>query len=362
MKNIYDIITEQRSLIDINISNYDIDYLTNYIFESQDTLYIEESSSLVQKVIEFIKSIIQKIKELIAKVVNFFTGKKDIANKLEQQIKDANEGKTSESNDNAAKADLDEMRKETEELRKKNEKRKKQYENEQKAAPKIKEFRDKKKEVMNNRNNNRPKAAGLEAVLKQSKQKVKMRYYAKLDKKMDLSNKFFNATQNVANKMMERNNTNEYDMLNYIISDTFKGRGGNNADLTSAQNRVNKLTMEQRINMELGEDFGTEPTDRSVSIEAETIAGYVKQGDVAIKYLRGMERQSNDVLNKALNKVQGSLNTAGSDDKGIGVIQKTCSFIAQFVNAMCKSIVRAKNDCDTIATKVVHDYVAAMRG
>ena len=68
MKNIYDIITEQRSLIDINISNYDIEYLTNYIFESQDTLYIEESSGLVQKVIEFIKSIIRKIKELIAKV------------------------------------------------------------------------------------------------------------------------------------------------------------------------------------------------------------------------------------------------------------------------------------------------------
>jgi len=226
MKNIYDIISEQKSIIDINIASYNIDYLTNFILESHDICYIEESSGVVQKVIEFIKTLIRKIKELINKVVNFFTGKKDLGDKLEQQIKNANEGKT----DGGSKVgiddeELDKMKKETEELRKKAEKRRKRYENEQKAAPKIKEFRDKQKEVMNKRNNERPKAAGLEAVLKQSKQKVKMRYYAKLDKKMALSNKFFDATQNAANKMMARNNTYEYDMLNYIIDGAFKGRG-----------------------------------------------------------------------------------------------------------------------------------------
>ena len=99
MRNIYDIISEQKALVDINIATYDLNYVTSYLIESREDYYIQEGigegiKNAANKVVEFIKNIIRKIKELIHKVVNWLTGKKDTEAKLNKKIQDINDGKT----------------------------------------------------------------------------------------------------------------------------------------------------------------------------------------------------------------------------------------------------------------------------
>jgi hypothetical protein len=97
MRNIYDIITEQKIIVDINITSYDMDYTINHLSEQCDLYCVQEGmgegiKNVANKIIEFIKSIIRKIRELIQKVINFFTGKRDTVKRMDKQIQDANNG------------------------------------------------------------------------------------------------------------------------------------------------------------------------------------------------------------------------------------------------------------------------------
>ena len=103
MKNIYDIITEQKALVDINIAKYDLDYVTSYLTESSENYYLEEGigegiKNTANKVVEVIKKIINKIKEMFRKVINWLTGKKDTKAKLNKEIQDINNGTDSGGN------------------------------------------------------------------------------------------------------------------------------------------------------------------------------------------------------------------------------------------------------------------------
>lgn len=89
MRNIYDIITEQKALIDVKFASHDIDYTINYFANNQDTYYLQEGfgeniKNFVKKVIEFIKSIINKIRDLVKKFISFFTKSK--SNNLEDEL------------------------------------------------------------------------------------------------------------------------------------------------------------------------------------------------------------------------------------------------------------------------------------
>ncbi len=72
MKNIYDIIAEQKAVVDVNIADYDLSMtignFNNYIQES----FGESIKKAAKKVVEFIKKIIAKIKELVGKVLSYF--------------------------------------------------------------------------------------------------------------------------------------------------------------------------------------------------------------------------------------------------------------------------------------------------
>lgn len=89
MRNIYDIITEQKALIDVKFASHDLEYTVNYFANNQDTYYLQEGfgesiKNFVKKVIEFIKSIINKIRELVRKFISFFTKSK--SNSLEDEL------------------------------------------------------------------------------------------------------------------------------------------------------------------------------------------------------------------------------------------------------------------------------------
>ena len=74
MRNIYEIISEQKAIVDVNIANYDLMYTTNLFVKENE--YIQEGfgdkvKSIVKSVVEFIKSLIVKIREFVSKLFNF---------------------------------------------------------------------------------------------------------------------------------------------------------------------------------------------------------------------------------------------------------------------------------------------------
>ena len=75
MKNIYDIISEQKALVDINFASYELDYTINTI--NNNDLYVQEDFSNTvkngaKKVVEFIKAVIEKLKAFFGKVKEYF--------------------------------------------------------------------------------------------------------------------------------------------------------------------------------------------------------------------------------------------------------------------------------------------------
>lgn len=94
MRNIYDIIKEQKEIIDIDIATKDLYYTIEYFQINED--YVEESigdgiKKLANAVIEFIKKIINKIKQVVRSIINFFTGSGgNLEEKLNDQIAAAN--------------------------------------------------------------------------------------------------------------------------------------------------------------------------------------------------------------------------------------------------------------------------------
>ena len=85
MRNIYDIIAEQKAMVDMNIASYDLAGTTlNYVQEG----FGESVKKGVKKIIELIKKIMQKIKELCMKVFGFLRKKDDDIKKTASEIKE----------------------------------------------------------------------------------------------------------------------------------------------------------------------------------------------------------------------------------------------------------------------------------
>ena len=73
MRNIYDIIAEQKAMVDVNMAKYDLNYTVDHFFTND---YLQEGvgdavKNAAQKVIAFIKTLMAKIKELIKKMLNY---------------------------------------------------------------------------------------------------------------------------------------------------------------------------------------------------------------------------------------------------------------------------------------------------
>ena len=74
MNNLYDIISHQKILVDVNINKYEINGLIESLSYINYDYLSEGFSDIVNKVIEFIKAMINKLRELFTKVINFFRG------------------------------------------------------------------------------------------------------------------------------------------------------------------------------------------------------------------------------------------------------------------------------------------------
>lgn len=93
-RNIYEIISEQKALVDINMASYDLIYTISNI--NDEFTYSAESfgskvKEIIEKFIQFIKAFLNKIKEFVSKIFNFFRGGNDKVKTIEDKLKNANE-------------------------------------------------------------------------------------------------------------------------------------------------------------------------------------------------------------------------------------------------------------------------------
>lgn len=93
-RNIYEIISEQKALVDINMASYDLIYTISNI--NDEFTYSTESfgskvKEIIEKFIQFVKAFLNKIKEFVSKIFNFFRGGNDKVKTIEDKLKNANE-------------------------------------------------------------------------------------------------------------------------------------------------------------------------------------------------------------------------------------------------------------------------------
>lgn len=360
MRNIYDIIKTQKAEIDVKFASYDLMYVTEHFTNNEELYYLEEgfkekAKNAANAVIEFIKNIIKRIGELIDKAINFFRrGKKDVQD-LENQIKDANNGKTTKKEDREREERMKEYDKRIEANREKIKANREKIEKEmqekerQSAEEKAKREEQAKRDRVHEKAKKR--AASLHEVLKNSNQKVSIKDYAALNKKMELSNNFFNAVNAALKEVYSKKITNPDVFINLVVDKTFKKGGSYDVNGGKA------MSVDNRIKLELFE--GEEKHERTVGLLADNIMEYLNKTDTAIKYLEGQKRAANDTLNKLLSMV-GANDVATSLDKDaekiINVIRVSASIVSEFVNAMCRNISTTYSAYFIVAKKVTDDY------
>lgn len=364
MKNIYEIISEQKMLVDINIASYDLNHVTNYLIESKDEYYISEGlgeniKNVADKVVTIIKKIIEKIKTMARKVINWLIGKKDTKAKLNKKIQDINNGTDSGESTNEDKENDEEDWKNLSreeilrrrKLRKAQEKSKKNagkpivIGGETPAERKAKE-REKADKEQARRKASREAYAKLndiEAVMRACKGKVKMQTFRNIDEYINLSNKFFRTLPKAEREIT--NGVNFYIVKEKIIMSTFKRED------VSDNRSISSL-----IDTELFGDSNTE-MENYISIFTDKVMSYLDNGDKLVADIETYEKNAVDNLNKLLIQAQRS-----KDSEAIRSIQSLSSMVGEFSSKLLSSITKSKNIADSIANKAVEMYRNQIRG
>lgn len=97
MRNIYDIIAEQKSMVDFRISCFELSYLTEE-FDCLEEGFVDGVKNMIKKVIDFIKKIIAKIKETVNKAIDFLFGRKKGGGNSSKSTNSGTNNNSSESN------------------------------------------------------------------------------------------------------------------------------------------------------------------------------------------------------------------------------------------------------------------------
>ena len=355
MRNIYDIIAEQKALVDVEICSYELKYLAEEFDYLQEGVG-ETLKNVGSKIIEFIKKVIAKIKELIGKVVNFFRGKKnggDSIQKIDDEIK---AGKKKDVKDSSKEheelADKINKRKEmrAEQNKEEKEKRDQEAEQQQKRADELQKQQDAKKAEVENRQKEEEakkekKASDLNDALKKSERKVNMVRYASLDDRKELTQRFFNKLTSLINTQM-RLSDNDAAVDSYFAKELINGAFVKNGSVSKAP----KATITERIRLELNETG--EEAEYNVKDLADIITSYKDFNSIG-SYVQSMGAQAIDELEKLKRKLEQMENVNNNVRKPEVIVR----YVNEFTNAMCTSVVKAHQAYLQVSKKIQDDVM-----
>jgi hypothetical protein len=341
MKNIYDIISEQKYVVDVNIASYDLEYVATCFNKNE---YLQEGvgetvKNVAKKVIEFIETMIRKIKELVKKIINYILGKRGNGyQKAMQQVKSKSNSKP---NDEAKNKD------------------------EQSTANSGGSTTD---NASNSNGNVYDKnmfkgvdmnSLTIQDIFKGSLRTVSIIKYAPFEKKAELGNNFLDSVNVVVRNYSENENANEIKdvFIKSIERTCFNGAG------SFKTNKDKSLTIAQRARLELGES--EEPVEMKVKdIDMDVFLSYcgtdTPDGDrnAELKaFFDKMDKESTMYLNKLKSRLQ----SVGSDDASIGRVEQVISMVGSFVNFLMTDVFKAYNTLDKLAQQVVRDFLAVYK-
>ena len=338
MRNIYDIIAEQKAIIDVNMASYDLDYTISHM--ANNDYYMQEGigdsiKNAAAKVIEFIKKVMEKIRELIRRMIGFLGGKKSKITM--DEIKNATVGGSGDSENNSDGNNAS---------------------NNSGSAVYDKNIYKGKS----------PRDITEEEILKGSLRKVNIIKFVEYGIKEKITNKFLGAVDSVTRNHVENfhasnfaNTNNQF--MKSIEHTCFKGAG--------SFKKVKGISMAERISLEIGEP--KEPQEINVKdipfkiilsyIEADIMHGANSPNDRG----KGLRKFLNDVdkeTNKNLNNLKSKLESARAggeqiDESNFTNIQKIVTMVSSFINFITTNIFKAYNTLFGIYEQAMMDYAKA---
>ena len=273
-RNIYDIITEQKAIVDVNIASYDLEYTANHMIDND--CYLQEGlgdnvRNIAQKVIEFIKTIINKIKELVNKAIGYF--------------KNMKRGKLIDS-DNTQK-------------------------NQQKEITITEQE--------------------LVSAIKASQKKVKVVRYVNLNTKKDLADRFLSSVYSTSSRFIEdKDGVVNHLYIKSILKQGFEGEG------SIKKHRLDEnISIVDRIKLELNEP--TEPQEYTIANLANEIFSY-NETDEIISVINNLNKTAIDGLNKLKQKIESKeIQDNASLNEVQKVTSMTASFVGYLIPNISKA-------------------------
>ena len=334
MKNIYDIIAEQKSIVDVDISRYDLNYTIDHFFKTE---YLQEGigdtvKNAAEKVINFIKTLLFKIKELIKKMISYFGVRKPKVTM--DDLKNAKKGEEGED-------------KQQDVSDKKDEENHGAY-----YDTKIHAGKD-------------PDSLSEDDILKGSLRKVNMIKYVGFDIKKEVTSNFMDAVYQVSE--LHNSDLNEAGprFMKALERTCFKGDG--------SFKKNKDMNLIDRIQAEIKEP--NEPEEIAVKdIPVKILSSYLEadielgaqgakeRGKGIRNFLTNLDNNTTKSLNKLKSKLEGLQN--GGTDVGadsFSNIQKVLTMTSTFISYMTNNIFKAYNTLWNIFEQAIMDYARAYK-
>lgn len=339
MRNIYDIISEQKSEIDSKIISYELDFFNIGYINNQ---YIQEGfgdniKEAGKKVIEFIKTIIAKIKEMVRKMIGFLTGKNSPskrADALKKQIdedlknlRDKNERIRKMANASAS----DDIEYTTTEIK---------YSWEFKGSekePKGTYYDDKMFEGQD------LTKLDTEDYLKASKRTVGMLKYIHFDEKKQITKNFMDAVYaTTGNYLQDYNVVNDL-FVKSIEKTCFKGAG-----------KRAKGSLIDRLKIELNEEF---EQVKISEINYNIMVSYLNE-DKINEFLKTVDNTATKSLNDLKSKLERLQNSGNSEvsQKDFNNVQQVVNMVGTFMQYISSNVLKAHRAFTNILIQTLMDF------
>lgn len=323
MRNIYDIIAEQKAVVDVNMAKYVLDYtisqLANNEYYMQEALG-ENVKNAINKVVEFIKTVIAKIRELVKKMIDFLLGRKSSV-----PLDDINEA----IGEGGAQG--------------------------------------KSSEVYDTNIHKGKTSVSMQDIFKGSLRTVNMIKFANFKVKEGITDTFINAVNGVVGNHLSTFFADKYEkenkqLLKAVKRACFKGKG--------SYKTVEDASMADRIALEVGEPKEAQPV-KVKDIPMDVVSSYIssdidKGGDGGnsgkgiSKYLKDAESHTTKQLEQLKSQLEGARNGgANIDQSNISQVEQLITMVSSFISAMTSNIFKAYNAFFSIYEQAKKDFCSA---
>ena len=362
MKNIYDIIAEQKAIVDVNISSYDLNYTINHFINHQE--YIQEGfgesvKKMVDGFIKFIKTLIQKLREFIRNIFGFFKSSDDKVASMEKQIEDANK-----KYDETVKKNKDNREAKNEEIREKMRKQQDEFEKSEKERMEKRkkedeQYREKYKEDLNRgQKEKEEKATGdefsfdlgtkindLESIIKKYTKEVRIsNNCGPLDFRIKMLEIIIRAFDIVISQPFGSMN----ELNGKFLTRKFKDKVFGDEDIKDYRSELQSLL------------YDSEDQVVEVGRSAKVIMNYLNNKNSFLKTVSNAEKYVSNHLEKLIKKVQDVATDETVARLFINEYQSLSTLVSSIFNFICVTTMKGYNEYVRLAQMATNDYVRSI--